>query len=104
MNLQTKYGEYALLHAYQRHFSPIVDLLLLKRPEIDVNLISKHGLNPVFLASEQGDSSGLKKFLSSESFNANIQNEKGDSLLYLAAKKGHVEIVNIFFLILLCLH
>ncbi len=69
--------------------------LLLKHPDIDVNLKPSNGSNALFLAVTGNCKEAVNLLLQNKKININTQDNKGRTALMLAARDGKAEIVDL---------
>jgi len=82
----------ALIWAAEKGYTEIVNLLL-KQPNIDINIKNCQGFTALMCAAEQGHKEVVKLLLGHPDINVNIQNNSGATALGHAAKNGHKEVV-----------
>ncbi len=81
-------------YAVYRGHTDIVELLL-KQPNIDVNLAQKEGAPPLYLAATRGHVEIVRLLLGARGINVNLAQSKGVTPLFIAAQKGYEEVVKL---------
>ncbi|ORX77431.1 ankyrin [Anaeromyces robustus] len=82
----------ALIWAAEKGYTEIVSLLL-KQPDIDINIRDCQGFTALMCAAEKGKEKVVKLLLQQPKINVNIQNNKGATALMLAVNFEKKEVV-----------
>ncbi len=91
INIKNIHCRTALWYAAANGNEEFIDLLL-KIPDIDVNITDKQDNSPLFVAALYGHDACVKKLVENNA-NANIKNIFNNTALHIAAAKGFVKIV-----------
>jgi len=82
----------ALIWAAEKGYKEIVNLLL-KQPDININIKDCQGFTALMCAAEQGHREVIELLLNHPDIDVNVQNNKGSTALMQAAYNGHKEVV-----------